>query len=372
MKFIITEKQSLRLVIETAGVPKSIEFWVNIGSSLVNDTLQILMGSDEKEVFFSGEEVQKKAVSVGWNKNSTSFKEFPLAEPEMSVKIIVVPDGDITKGDDYIDDASFDTSNLQITNSTFDDGSEVMLFVGGLINLEIKIPQSTYDNGTMVDLYSSEISPYIDSVLFHEFTHVYEFYNRILNGTDKPNSEQMWNLVSKAAKVGVDDWDELMFLIYLHLSFEMNARVSEIYGLLRSKKITNKDGFMKELNDSRVWSYANRLKNFDATGFLSDFVVPDSVVDNVRKYDEKDTPIETIKHDVLNDLVSNWSSWYELYLSELSSGDGDKHNDIPKLDPKITSSPEKFLKFWEKRFNRAGEDSIRKISKLYTYVTQDQ
>ena len=35
---------------------------------------------------------------------------------------------------------------------------------------------------------------------------------------------------------------------------------------------------------------------------------------------------------------------------------------------KATSSPKNFLKFWEKRFNRAGDDSIRKISKLYSLL----
>ena len=357
---------------ETAGVPKAIEFWVNTGSSLVKDALKILMGSDETEVFFSGGEVQEKAVNMGWTKNSDNFKDFPLAEPSMVVTIKIVPDNEIKSGDDYIDNASFDTSNLDIHTATFDDGVTLPLFVGGTINVELKIPQSDYDNGTMVNLYTSDISPYLDSILFHEFTHVYEFYNRILSDSAKPNSEQMWNLVSRAAKVGVDDWDELMFLIYLHLSFEMNARVSEIYGLLKRKKISSKDEFLDELNDSRVWSYANRLRNFSTEKFLSDFEVPKSVIDNVRKYDEKETSIDEIKNEVLNDLIENWSSWYEMFLGDFSKDGGDEEHEIPKLDPKITSSPEKFLKFWEKRFNRAGEDSIRKISKLYTYVTDNQ
>ena len=47
--------------------------------------------------------------------------------------------------------------------------------------MEINIPESDYENGSFVELYNSEIKPYAESILFHELTHVYEFYKRILN-----------------------------------------------------------------------------------------------------------------------------------------------------------------------------------------------
>ena len=66
MKLIITKKQSKRLIKESLGVPKSIEFWVDIFSSLVRDGLLMLLSSDDKEVFFSGDDTQEKAVSMGY------------------------------------------------------------------------------------------------------------------------------------------------------------------------------------------------------------------------------------------------------------------------------------------------------------------
>ena len=41
---------------------------------------------------------------------------------------------------------------------------------------------------------------------------------------------------------------------------------------------------------------------------------------------------------------------------------------IPNLSPEVTSTPNNFLKFWERRFNKAGEDSLRKISRLYSLI----
>tara|TARA_B100001564_G_C20419907_1_gene569629 strand:- start:267 stop:779 length:513 start_codon:yes stop_codon:yes gene_type:complete len=163
----------------------------------------------------------------------------------------------------------------------------------------------------------------------------------------------------------VDDWDELMFLIYLHLSFELNARVSEVYGLLRSKQITSKEEFVEFLKSSRAFSYAKRLKNFSVSRFIKELEIPQSTIDRIRDYDGKETPIEEIKDIVLRQLIDNWSETYQSFLSDFSADDNLK---IPQLPPEVTSSPENFLKFWEKRFNKAGEDSIRKISRLYSLV----
>ena len=245
-------------------------------------------------------------------------------------------------------------------------GKTLPLLVGGTINIQINIPESSYENGSFVELYGSEIKPYAESILFHELTHVYEFYKRILSSTAKPNFEQVANLTQMLNKMGaVDDWDELMFMIYLHLSFELNARISEVYGLLRNKTISSKEEFVDFLKTSRAFSYAKRLNNFSAKKFIDDFDVPVDTVDRIREYDGKKTSLYEIKIVVLEQLIQNWSVTYEDFLKDLSVDDTLK---IPNLSPKVTSSPENFLKFWEKRFNKAGNDSIRKISRLYSLI----
>ena len=79
----------------------------------------------------------------------------------------------------------------------------------------------------------------------------------------------------------------------------------------------------------------------------------------------KKTSIEEIKDVVLRQLIDNWSDTYQSFLADFSADDNLK---IPELSPTVTSSPENFLKFWENRFNKAGEDSIRKISRLYALI----
>ena len=366
MKLVITKKQSKRLIKESMGVPKSIEFWVDVFSSLIQDGLLMLLSSDDKEVFFSGNDTQEKAISMGWNSNNKNFKSFPLAEPQLNMSLDIVPDNQINKGDDYINNASFNTEDMDIIEATFDSGVTTPLFVGGTINIEITIPESSYEDGSFVELYKLEIKPYVESILFHELTHVLEFYNRILNDKASPNFEQLSNLTQMMNKMGaVDDWDELMFLIYLHLSFELNARVSEVYGLLRNKTISSKEEFVDFLKTSRAFSYAKNLNNFSAERYIKDFDVPKETIDRIRDYDKKETSIEEIKDVVLTQLIDNWSGTYESFLTDFSA---DENLKIPNLPHKVTSSPENFLKFWEKRFNKAGEDSIKKISRLYSLI----
>ena len=138
MKLIITKKQSKRLIKETLGVPKPIEFWVDTFSSIVNDGLLMLLSSDDKEVFFNGDDIQGKAISLGWNSSSDKFLDFPLAEPQLNLKLMIVPDENIKVGDDYIDSASFDTSDVDLRDATFDDGKTLPLLIGGTINITNK------------------------------------------------------------------------------------------------------------------------------------------------------------------------------------------------------------------------------------------
>ena len=240
-----------------------------------------------------------------------------------------------------------------MVDATFDDGKTLPLLVGGAINIEINIPESSYENGSFIELYNSEIKPYAESVLFHELTHVYEFYKRILSNSATPNFEQVANLTQMLNKMGaVDDWDELMFLIYLHLSFELNARVSEVYGLVRNKNIKSKEEFVDFLKTSRAFSYAKRLNNFSAEKFFDDFDVSQETIDRIREYDGKKTPIEEIKNVVLDQLIQNWSVTYEDFLKDFSADDTIK---IPNLPNKALSSPQKLPKVFGKK------DSIKLV-----------
>ena len=76
MILIITQRQSNLLIKEAMGVPKPIEFWVDSMSSLIRDGLLMLVSSEDTSVDFTGDEVQEKVTSMGWNTSNENFTKF--------------------------------------------------------------------------------------------------------------------------------------------------------------------------------------------------------------------------------------------------------------------------------------------------------
>ena len=176
----------------------------------------------------------------------------------------------------------------------------------------------------------------------------------------------MWLSAGRESpKNHLEEWDHLIFLIYLHSSFELNARISEIYCLMKGLKIKTKKEFADFLKSSRVWSYSNDLNDFNAEKYYNDIVISDelrSVVDDRLGKSSSDTEV---KEYVLLALMGRWEEDYNEMSSETDKLYGTK---LPKMKPSTMSRPINFLKFWEKRFSRVGDKAIRKITKLYSLL----
>lgn len=367
MKLIITQKQSSKLIKETMGVPKSVDFWVNVLVSLVEDSLLMLLdGGDGSSLSFDGNEVMEKAFSLGWSPDSSGFKELPIVEPSLNIRLGIVSDELISTGDDYIQGGQFNTKNTGLGNIKFPNGKESTVLTGGDIEITLLIPEEHFDDGSILEFFKLDIKPYVESLFFHELTHVVEYYNRILSDQNVPGREHMWLSAGRESpKNHLEEWDHLIFLIYLHSSFELNARISEIYGLMKGLKIKTKKEFVDFLKSSRVWSYSNDLNDFNAEKYYNDIVISDelrSVVDDRLGKSSSDTEV---KEYVLLALMGRWEEDYNEMSSETDKLYGTK---LPKMKPSTMSRPINFLKFWEKRFSRVGDKAIRKITKLYSLL----
>jgi len=348
---------------EAQGVPSGIEFWVDFLSHTVEGLIADFVKKHGEsamldiDVSISGKDLQNLAVDFGWNIEEVPYlKEFPLVEPEFNFSIV--------KGESHdIEYAKFDNIDIDIVDATFEGGEVIPLLVGGKITLEISIDADKVLSN-FEEEWESHLKYRIESVLFHELTHVYEFYKRIQSGSTLPDFNTMSGDVSRMNKMGaVADWDRLMFLIYLQLSFELNARTSEAWGEIRAKSPKTDEEFINLIKKTRAWRQATDLKDWKSNEYIKSFKVPDGVIKRVRKHDKKETSIEEIKDVVLRQLIDNWEYSYNDMANQIS--DGEVIN-IPELSSKMVSSPKIFLKFWEKKFNLAGRKSIRKLSKLWT------
>ena len=367
MKLIITQKQSSKLIKETMGVPKSVDFWVNVLISLIEDGLLMLLdGSDGSSLSFDGGEVMEKAFSLGWSPDSSGFKELPLVEPSLHINVDVVPDDMIVTGDDYIRGGNFNTQNTGLSGVKFPNGKEATVLTGGEIELTLSFPKEHFDDGSIMEFFKLDIKPNVEALLYHELTHVVEYYNRTVNSANLPSKEHVWLQAGiESPKNNIEEWDHLIFLIYLHSSFELNARISEIYGLMKGLKIKTKKEFADFLKSSRVWSYSNDLNDFNAEKYYNDITISDELKSVVEERLGKPLSNNDVKEYALSALIERWEEDYNEMSSETDSLYGTK---LPKMKPSTLSSPINFFRFWEKRFNKAGNKSIRKITKLYALL----
>ena len=175
------------------GVPKSVDFWVNVFISLLEDSLLMLLDDgDGGELSFEGTEVMEKAFSLGWSPDSSGFKELPLIEPSLHINIGVVPEDVIITGDDYIKGGNFNTQNTGLSGIKFPNGKEATVLTGGEIEITLLFPKEHFDDGSIMEFFKLDIKPNVEALLFHELTHVVEFYNRTINKADLPSQEHIW------------------------------------------------------------------------------------------------------------------------------------------------------------------------------------
>ena len=122
----------------------------------------------------------KKHFSLGWSPDSSGFKELPIVEPSLNIRLGIVSDELISTGDDYIQGGQFNTKNTGLGNIKFPNGKESTVLTGGDIEITLLIPEEHFDDGSILEFFKLDIKPYVESLFFHELTHVVEYYNRIL------------------------------------------------------------------------------------------------------------------------------------------------------------------------------------------------
>jgi hypothetical protein len=136
-------------------------------------------------------------------------------------------------------------------------------------------------------------------------------------------------------------WDvNFTYLIYRSDKSEMNANVQE------SAYIVGKYNFDKVLK-SEIWKMANKLKNFNKEEFIID------LEEEIKNYYNED------QVDFIKDRLKRMT--IKIYKDNLKEFKEKPNINIQNLE---NSSFDKFIEFFEKRFNKSGDLLKRKIIKL--------
>lgn len=193
-------------------------------------------------------------------------------------KLSTIISGKISKELEEISDKDFASFDIKI-DANFEEISQIES-----INIIIKMDRCDYhskfylrgDNLLKDILLEFDISKkskldhfYLHELITHELTHLYEYYNIVINQRSFP----LYNKVKKSLvrTIKQDDFDIFSYfrnLVYLTLDNELNARASQTYQLLTFKKIKDKEQLFSVLKTTHIWKKFKEVENFNPKNML--------------------------------------------------------------------------------------------------------
>lgn len=237
------------------------------------------------------------------------------------------------------------------------------------IYVEIYLPEEVFEEDIEIkDILSDyEINLKARQSLSHELDHAYEFFNKIATGSvNLPENEinQIRKVLSDApfSKIS-QDFENFLYLVYLGLSFEGSARVTQIYYQLKEYKIDTEAYFWSVVKDSLAWKDLVMLRDFNPTEFynnikfeMSDEDIKDVLIET-KLYTEKDFQKNTIK-----DLVVR--HWLELFDGMIEDVNRQSKVKISRINKQMFDHPLLFFKHYDKKFKKSWEYFYNRIIRM--------
>jgi hypothetical protein len=364
------------LLTEITGVPKAINFWIEQLSTIIADlteelveensfnevNVEYLTLTEPKEIKkgialmdgynVSGEYINKKVIKnsgVGNEKGllqDPRFQSYPLYAPKISLDVKFIPDEfydiEFKRPYDGIEgEHGFDSGSKMISNI-----EGVKIFILQEFEFVLYLPMRYLKN-----FNKNTIKSIIKPTINHELVHAYELYRKLETKEDPfQGQETFLNVIKKVLPdTNLKMVNKFMHLIYLHLYFEINARVSQLYQEMVEDGVTRKEEFFEAVKKSSIWGEFKKLESFNADEYLSYLVTNfgDQKVKNfIKKWDSSLQTINTIFKE---------QGIYKGKFMDL----------VPK---EAKENPKVFFKFFEKRFHNKAAEFKRKILRLYNLV----
>jgi hypothetical protein len=259
-----TKKQILN---EIMGVPKAIDIWVEIFTNATmygiekiidNDRWQDNEGSDviESHTLLKWGELEE-LILKGFNVSSgkellenEEFKKLPIWKPEIFIEVVAPPQENIADGSDLYDlieksGAGFNGGmGFGHNRPTLFKMKEVPTKVLPNLHTQIEILVKKEELPNLPESTIKLVRKNVRSLFSHELTHTYQHYMTLIHGGDSGfGEEEALNMMLNTIRSGPPlpkSMSDFLHTLYLHLSFENNARVAQVYYLLKEKGINTK------------------------------------------------------------------------------------------------------------------------------------
>lgn len=388
-----------KILNEIMGVPKELDPWVESFTKLILSEIELeLKNGWEEETDFNytdpstGEEVEDIAnksnqIDLDGDKvmnfvmndngftdtkdflNSKMFQSLPLWKPTISFDIVGIPSALLSQHDGTVQ-ASV-SGNLDQKLSKLGKNS-VLSKIHFTFNVAI-------EREGMSDKHVSEIKETIS----HELLHAYQKIRQLKSGKEAHfGKETALNALANNPhfrELGIDWWSDFLNLIYLHLSFEVNARIEQLYYKLKDRGIKTGDEFLKHLHKTEIWRQMKMLEDFDAKEYINNFELPEEgdklnplymLHSFMKKAQYKSMGVDISSKDAtIKSLINLWDVILEMGVSQIQSLGVDIT--MAKVPQKAKEDPYIFFKFFEKRFHKRAQVWKKKMYRIGSLILQE-
>ena len=386
-----------QLINEIMGVPKAVDDWVNyitaVSTLLVNEIIEedkwetrdFEYKGESYPMYSQGNGIQGRDVMKLITQirdedlvtflDSETFQNFPLYNPVIEVKVSAFPD-EVYESEGMGDRmGATHTYDGNIVDIKLGKLGKRTIFSKNKFIFDVDMPFSMIENPDdqrLFDMFMPTIG--------HELTHAYQTYRQLLGGKTSVGfgRETILNMLPQQMKYSqTPSWNYFLHLVYLHLSFEANARVTELYYKLKRSGAKTQKEIMSLVTKSDPWKDYKMLKEFNTEEFLNKFDAQLENDDPFRELmmmflpkDKKLPKLPSSNEEWIEQLIDRWDNMIQDAQEHLN----DMGIDIPvmsKVPKKAKENPVLFFKFFEERFHKKAEKLRRKLIKMISLVLQE-
>jgi hypothetical protein len=272
--------------------------------------------------------------------------------------------------------------------STVDDTGRLKIELSDELYLEVVIvvPRDfeSISVDDIINLFKSQ-RPKIISVLSHELKHAYDSFKKPHKTVIDTSKYQTYS----GLRTGLEPFDELMFDLYYINAVESLVRPSEIYTLMKEKKISKKD-FLNFLQSTDTYKNLLKIHNFSYKKFRENFKPYKDEIESVvlgfndvdKLPDNFDETLDIFLKGAYRTIGKEVSLYSQKIMMSglgfLSILTGIPENRMKVFDKiikdisKFDDNPLKYYEFLEKMFRFESMKAIKKLSKLYSLTTDNK
>lgn len=193
-------------------------------------------------------------------------------------------------------------------------------------NLDFSSIDENYKlNNIIIEIeYSDSERSNIAGMIIHELNHINEYYNIQLKMLKtkikiKPTWIDIQISIKELDIPKENTYYYFIYLLYLSLDTEMNARISQVYDYLYQLNIKDSEILFQKLKNHKNWEYVKLLENFDSVKFVNQNIIDigeESLLkitnELIGKFKDKDLNKRTKLLNFIK-IVNDKSDLYSLY-----------------------------------------------------------